>query len=430
VGRKLEDFGKLALEISAKYKGKIQITPKAPVRSLDDFSVLYTPGVAAVSQEITKDKDLSFRYTYRWNAVAIVTDGSRVLGLGNIGPEAAMPVMEGKALIFKFLGGVDAVPLPLGTSDGDKLVETVKILEPAFGGINLEDIESPKCFYVLEKLRSLLNIPVWHDDQQGTAGATLAGLIIALELSGKKSSEVKIVLYGTGAANIATAHLLNKYGVPYKNMYLIDSAGVLYKGRKDEDKLKTENPWKYELLKETNGEGVTTVEEAFRGADVVIAASRQGPNVIKKEWIRSMADDPIVFALANPVPEIWPSEAKEAGAKIVATGRGDFPNQVNNSLIFPGVFRGALDVRARTITDEMVIEASRELASHVRERGPSLDYIIPKMTEWEIYPRVAAAVAMKALKQGVARRSLSYDELYENARKIIENARNHMSSIA
>lgn len=403
--------------------------PKVPIKSLDDFGVLYTPGVAAVSREIAKNKDLSFHYTYRWNAIAIVTDGTRVLGLGDIGPEAAMPVMEGKALIFKYLGGVDAIPLTIGTKDPDKIVETVKVLEPSFGGINLEDIESPKCFYILDKLRQILQIPVWHDDQQGTAGATLAGLITSIELTGKDPKNMKIVLYGAGAANIATARLLYKYGIPYENMVIIDSRGPLYKGRHDEDEMKLENPWKYELVEKTNKFGVRTLEDAFNGADILIAASRPGPGVIKPEWIKYMNKDPIVFALANPVPEIWPDEAKKAGARIVATGRSDLPNQVNNSLIFPAVFRGALDVRAKTITDEMVIEASRELASFARERGLNENYIIPKMTEWEVYPRVAAAVGMKAIQQGIARVSLSYDELYTSAKFMIDNARNLLSSL-
>ena len=403
--------------------------PKVPIKSLDDFSVLYTPGVAAVSKEIAKNKDLSFHYTYRWNAIAIVTDGTRVLGLGDIGPEAAMPVMEGKALIFKYLGGVDAIPLPINTKDPDKIVETVKILESAFGGINLEDIESPKCFYILDKLRQILEIPVWHDDQQGTAGATLAGLITSIEITGKDPKSMKIILYGAGAANIATARLLYKYGIPYENMVVIDSRGPLYKGRQDEDEMKLENPWKYELLEKTNKEGVKTLEEAFKNADVLIAASKPGPGVIKPEWIKLMNKDPIVFALANPVPEIWPDEAKKAGAKIVATGRSDLPNQVNNSLIFPAVFRGALDVRAKTISDEMVIEAARELAAFAREKGLSENYIIPKMTEWEVYPRVAAAVGMKAIQQGLARISLSYDELYSSAKIMLDNARKLLSSL-
>ena len=425
----MSELDKLALEVSSKYRGKIQVLPKVPIKSLDDFSILYTPGVAAVAKEIAKNKDLSFQYTYRWNVIAIVTDGTRVLGLGDIGPEAAMPVMEGKALLFKYLGGVDAVPITLATKDPDKIVEVVSLLQPAFGGVNLEDIESPKCFYILEKLREKLEIPVWHDDQQGTAGATLAGLIIALELTGRDPRNTRVVLFGAGAANIATARILYKYGIPYENMIVIDSQGPLYKGRKDEDEIRLENPWKYELLEKTNKDGITKIEDAFKGADVVIAASRPGPGVIKPEWIRLMNKDPIVFALANPVPEIWPDEAKKAGAKIVATGRSDLPNQVNNSLIFPAVFRGALDVRAKTITDEMVIEAARELAAFVREKGANENYIIPKMTEWEVYPKVAAAVGTKAIQQGVARLKLSYDELYQSAKITIEQARKLLSSL-
>ncbi|BCU70540.1 malate dehydrogenase [Stygiolobus caldivivus] len=425
----MSELDKRAIEVSSKYRGKIQILPKIPIKSLDDFSILYTPGVAAVSREIAKNKDLSFQYTYRWNSIAIVTDGTRVLGLGDIGPEAAMPVMEGKALLFKYLGGVDAIPLTVGTKDPDKIIEVVSILQPAFGGVNLEDIESPKCFYILEKLREKLEIPVWHDDQQGTAGATLAGLIIALELTGREPSNTRVVLYGAGAANIATARLLNKYGIPYENMIVIDSRGPLYKGREDEEEMRLENPWKYELLEKTNKDKVAKLEDAFKGADVLIAASKPGPGVIKSEWIRSMNKDSIVFALANPTPEIWPEEAKKAGAKIVATGRSDLPNQVNNSLIFPAVFRGALDVRAKTITDEMVIEASRELASFVRQKGANEDYIIPKMTEWEVYPKVAAAVGIKAIQQGVARFRLSYDELYQSARTMIEQSRKLLMSV-
>jgi len=236
-----------ALEISQKYHGKIQVLPKVPIKGIDDFAALYTPGVAAVSKAIASNKDLSFELTYRWNVIAVVTDGTRVLGLGDIGPEAAMPVMEGKSLLFKYLGGVDAVPLPIGTKDPDKIVETVKYLEPAFGGINLEDIESPKCFYVLEKLREIMEIPVWHDDQQGTAGATLAGLITALELTGRNPSDTRVLLFGAGAANIATVRILNKFGIPYDNMIVTDSRGPLYRGRPDEEEMKVENPWKYEL---------------------------------------------------------------------------------------------------------------------------------------------------------------------------------------
>jgi malate dehydrogenase (oxaloacetate-decarboxylating)/malate dehydrogenase (oxaloacetate-decarboxylating)(NADP+) len=421
------DFDKEAIAVSSKYKGKIQVTPKVPVKSLQDFAILYTPGVAAVSREIHKEKVRSFDLTYRWNSIAIVTDGTRVLGLGDIGPEAAMPVMEGKSLLFKYLGGVDAVPLTLNTKDPEKIIDTVQILETSFGGINLEDIESPKCFYILDKLREELQIPVWHDDQQGTAGATLAGLIIALELTDRDPKNTRILLYGSGAANIATARLLNSYGIPYENMIMTDSFGPLFRGRKDEEEMKVENAWKYDLLQKTNKDNVTTFEEAFKGADVLIAASRPGPGTIKPDQIKLMNKDPIVFALANPVPEIWPDEAKKAGAKIVGTGRSDFENQLNNSLIFPAVFRGALDVRAKTITDEMVIEAARELASHVRTKGASESYIIPRMTEWEIYPKVAAAVASKAQAQGLARKSITFDEEIENAKSLIESARRIMN---
>ncbi len=421
------DFDKEALDVSAKFKGKIQVTPKVQVKSLQDFAILYTPGVAAVSREIYKERSKSFELTYRWNSIAIVTDGTRVLGLGDIGPEAAMPVMEGKSLLFKYLGGVDAVPLTINTKDPEKIIETVKVLETSFGGINLEDIESPKCFYILDRLRDELQIPVWHDDQQGTAGATLAGLIIALELTGRDPKNTRILLYGSGAANIATARLLNSYGIPYGNMIMTDSLGPLYKGRKDEEQMKVENAWKYSLLEKTNKDNVTTVDDAFKISDVLIAASKPGPGTIKPEQIRMMPKDPIVFALANPVPEIWPEEAKKAGAKIVGTGRSDFENQLNNSLIFPAVFRGALDVRAKTITDEMVIEAARELASHVRSKGASENYIIPKMTEWEVYPKVAAAVASKAQSQGIARKSVSFDEEVENAKTLIETSRKVMN---
>jgi malate dehydrogenase (oxaloacetate-decarboxylating)/malate dehydrogenase (oxaloacetate-decarboxylating)(NADP+) len=302
-------------------------------------------------------------------------------------------------------------------------------LEPAFVGIKLEDIESPKCFYILDKLREELHIPVWHDDQQGTAGATLAGLISALEIVGKSPTKIKIVLYGVGAANIATARLLKSYGIPYSNMILIDTKGPLYRGREDEEEIKNTNPWKYELLKESNKDNVTTVEKAFEGADVLIAASKPGPHTIDPKLISKMNKDAIVFALANPVPEIWPDEAKKAGARIVGTGRSDLPNQINNSLIFPAVFRGALDVRAKTITDDMVIAAARELSAFAREKGLSEDYIIPKMTEWEVYPRVAAAVGSKAVQQGIARVNLSYEEIYNNARQMIENARKLLASL-
>ena len=343
---------------------------------------------------------------------------------------AGLPVMEGKALLFKYLGGVDAVPLPIRVKTADEFIAVVKAIEPAFGGINLEDIESPKCFYLLDRLRQELQIPVWHDDQQGTAMATLAGLINALKLVGKKLEHVKIALIGAGAANICIARILIKAGAKPGNLILVDSKGILHPEREDMPKLKTENPWKYELAQITNEERVKGgIPEAMKGADVVIAMSRPGPGVIKKEWVAQMNKDAIVFACANPVPEIWPWEAKEAGAKIVATGRSDFPNQINNSLAFPCVFRGALDVRAKTITDEMLIAGAQELAKYAEEKGIHEDYIIPKMEEWDVYPRVAAAVAVKAVEQGVARRSTSYQEELKTAQEIIEETRKMMETL-
>ncbi|MCS7133696.1 MAG: NADP-dependent malic enzyme, partial [Candidatus Caldarchaeum sp.] len=349
-----EKSSELAVKSAPYYGGKLEIVPKIPVRSLEDFSIWYTPGVAAVSKAISMNKELSFDYTWRWNTIAVVTNGSRVLGLGNIGPEAALPVMEGKSLIFKFLGGVDAFPICLNISDPEKFVEVVKTLEPGLGGINLEDISSPQCFYILDRLRNEMSIPVWHDDQLGTAAATLAGLYNALKLVDKKLNEVSIVLFGAGASNIATARIFEKAGVDMSKLILIDTKGILHSERDDIDELMLHNPWKYELALKTNRAKVTGgPENALEGADVLIAASSPGPGKIKKEWVAKMADKPITFLLANPVPEMWPWEAKEAGAAVVATGRSDFPNQVNNSLVFPSVFRGALDVRARTITDTM-----------------------------------------------------------------------------
>ncbi|WP_069806999.1 NAD(P)-dependent malic enzyme [Vulcanisaeta thermophila] len=420
---KSEKWFKAAIEAARRYGGKIMVLPKVPLKSFNEFSIWYTPGVAAVSKEISKDPDLSFEYTWRWNAIAVLTNGTRVLGLGNVGPEAALPVMEGKSLLFKYLGGVDAVPLPVRAKTQEEMVYVAKMIEPAFGGINLEDIESPMCFYVLDKLRSELQIAVWHDDQQGTAAATLAGLYNALKIVGKRLEDVQIALIGAGASNIATARILMKAGAKPGNLIMVDSKGILHPEREDMDKLMLTNPWKYELAIKTNAERRRGgIREAMRGVDVVIAASTPGPGVIKKEWVREMNKDAIVFALANPIPEIWPWEAKEAGARIVATGRSDFPNQVNNSLVFPGVFRGALDARVRTITDEMMIAAAQEIANFVGDKL-SEDKILPTMEEWDFYPRVAAAVATKAAEQGVARKSLSWREEYERAREVIASAR-------
>jgi malate dehydrogenase (oxaloacetate-decarboxylating) len=430
VVEELDRPSKAAVKAAPYYGGKLEIIPKIPVRSLEDFAVWYTPGVAAVCKAIKENRDLSFEYTWRWNTIAVITNGTRVLGLGNIGPEAAMPVMEGKSLIFKFLGGVDAFPLCLNIQDPDKFVEVVKTLEPGLGGVNLEDISSPECFYILDKLRKEMSIPVWHDDQLGTAAATLAGLFNALKITGRKLNRSRIVLLGAGAANIATARLLEKAGADMSKMILVDTRGILHAEREDMDELMLRNPWKYELGLKTNREKRSgDIPEALRDADVLIAASRPGPGVLKKEWIKSMAEDPVVFLLANPVPEMWPWEAKEAGAAVVATGRSDFPNQVNNSLVFPAVFRGVLDIRAKTITDTMVLHAAWALANYVPEEKLTPDYIIPTMQEWEVYVRVAAAVAEKASEEGVARRPMTYEEELVNARNVIERARKVLISL-
>jgi malate dehydrogenase (oxaloacetate-decarboxylating) len=430
VVEELDRPSKAAVKAAPYYGGKLEIIPKIPVRSLEDFAVWYTPGVAAVCKAIKENRDLSFEYTWRWNTIAVITNGTRVLGLGNIGPEAAMPVMEGKSLIFKFLGGVDAFPLCLNIQDPDKFVEVVKTLEPGLGGVNLEDISSPECFYILDKLRKEMSIPVWHDDQLGTAAATLAGLFNALKITGRKLNRSRVVLLGAGAANIATARLLEKAGADMSKMILVDTRGILHAEREDMDELMLKNPWKYELGLKTNREKRSgDIPEALRDADVLIAASRPGPGVLKKEWIKSMAEDPVVFLLANPVPEMWPWEAKEAGAAVVATGRSDFPNQVNNSLVFPAVFRGVLDIRAKTITDTMVLHAAWALANYVPEEKLTPDYIIPTMQEWEVYVHVAAAVAEKASEEGVARRPMTYEEELVNARNVIERARKVLISL-
>ncbi|MEM0079428.1 MAG: NADP-dependent malic enzyme [Nitrososphaerota archaeon] len=414
----------LALKYHPFYKGKVQMTLKVPVRSYDDFAIWYTPGVAEPCKLIHKDPEQVFEHTNRGNTIAVISDGTRILGLGDIGPEAGLPVMEGKALLFKYLGGVDAIPLVLNVREADEIIKVVKALEPSFGGINLEDIEKPKCFYILETLRKQMNIPVWHDDQQGTATVTTAALINALKVVGKKINDVVIAMIGAGAANIAIARLMIAAGVDPGKIRMVDSRGILYAERDDVDKLQFSDPWKYEMAIKTNKDRVTGgIPESLKGADVVIAMSKPGPGVIKKEWVEQMADNAIVFACANPIPEIWPWEAKEAGARIVATGRSDFPNQVNNSLGFPGIFRGALDVRARTITDEMCLAAANELAKVAEEKGLSEDYIIPTMEDWEVYPREAAAVGMKAMEQGVARVKYSRDELLEMAYEKIRAAR-------
>ncbi|KYK29211.1 MAG: malate dehydrogenase [Theionarchaea archaeon DG-70-1] len=421
-----------ALKLHPFYRGKIEVTPKACVRSFDDFAIWYTPGVAAPCKEIVKNKELVFEYTNKWNAVAVVSDGTRVLGLGNIGPEAAMPVMEGKAMLFKYLGGVDAYPICLDTRDPDELIKTVKLIKPSFGGINLEDIEKPKCFYILDTLRAdkEMDIPVWHDDQQGTATIVVAGAINALKIVGKKMKDASISMVGAGAANIAISRVLIAAGATKGNIIMVDSKGILNAQRKDLEQDKENNPLKWDMAVNANTEQRSGgIKEALKGSDICIAASRPGPGVIKPEEVKGMGDKAIMFASANPVPEIWPWEAKEAGAYIVATGRSDFPNQINNSLGFPGIFRGTLDVMAKTITDEMCIAAALELAQTAEDNGIHEEYIVPTMDEWEVFPREAVAVGLKAIEQGIARRKASRQTLMEEAMEIIRKSREETQSL-
>jgi malate dehydrogenase (oxaloacetate-decarboxylating) len=413
-----------ALRLHPLYKGKVQIMPKCPIRDPNDFSIWYTPGVAACCKAVQNDTDLVYQHTNRANSIAIISDGSRVLGLGNIGPEAGLPVMEGKALLFKYLGGVDAAPICIGTQDEQEIIRTVKLLEPSFGGINLEDISQPKCFRILDRLRNQMSIPVWHDDQQGSATALLAGLINALKVTGKDFRSVRIAMIGMGAANVSTYRLLKAAGLDTSSIIACDTEGILHRGRHDIEAKQAEFEDKWRVCRETNPERVTGgIQEALRGADVCIAFSRPGPDVIRPDWIRSMARDAIVFACANPIPEIWPWDAKDAGAAIVATGRSDFPNQLNNSLVFPAMFRGVLDVRASTISNNMAITAAHEIARCAEKRGICAANILPRMDEWEVVPQIATAIAMKAQEEGLARISKKAEELYAEALNTVKESR-------
>lgn len=420
-----EHWARIAVDWHRHYGGKMETVPRCVVRGMDDFSVWYSPGVAAACRAIEAEPELLDELSNRWNTVAVVSDGSRVLGLGNIGAKAAYPVMEGKALLYKYLGGVDSVPIVLTDQDPDRLISTVLNLQPSFGGINLEDIAQPKCFRVLDTLRDEAEIPVWHDDQQGTATVTLAGLLNALDLVGKSIEEVRIAFIGAGAASVASARLIFGRGANPANCTVSDSRGILHTDREDLIRDHNEYPEKWSLAERTNRDHRSGgLEEALEGADVMISLSRPGPGTIPPEHIRRMASNPIVFPEANPVPEIWPWEAKEAGAAVVATGRSDFPNQVNNSLCFPGLFRGALDVRARTISDEMCFAAAEAIAARARSHPEyGAERIVPSMEDWGLFVEIAAAVGVRAQEQGLARRALSHEELTERARSRIERSR-------
>ncbi|MCW3489840.1 NAD(P)-dependent malic enzyme [Dethiobacter alkaliphilus] len=412
-----------AMRLHPFYKGKIEVDLKCSVRDFKDFAIWYSPGVAEPCKAIAANKELVYEHTNKGNFVAVVSDGSRVLGLGDIGAEASMPVMEGKALLFKYLGGVDAFPICLDTKDTDEIVNIVKALQPTFGGVNLEDFAQPKCFEILDRLRKECHIPVWHDDQQGTATVTVAGLINALRYVKKDIKDVKIALIGAGAANVCIANLIIFAGADPGKMYITDSKGILHKDRIPE--LKEKYKEKADLAEKTNAEGRKGgIAEAMKDCDVVIALSQPGPDVIKPEWVTAMAKDPIVFVCANPIPEMWPWDAKEAGAVIVATGRSDFPNQVNNSVCFPGIFRGVLDVQASTITDEMCITAAYTIADLGAEEGIDPENLLPNMDNVEVFIRQAVNVGLKAIELGIAKKNLTKEELRAKAEEAIYRSRN------
>ncbi len=427
-------FKKLAEAAHRFYGGKIETVPKAPVPGFNWFNVWYTPGVSKVSTDIRDNNDTSFHLSNRGNLVAVVSDSTRVLGDGDCTPPGGLGVMEGKAFLMKYLGGVDGVALCIdsrdenGKNDPERIIQFVKMVQHSFGAVNLEDISQPNCFRVLDVLREECDIPVWHDDAQGTACVTLAGVINALKLAGKKMHDVKIVLYGAGASNTTIARLLLADGADPERMIIFDSRSSLHKGRTDIEADKRFYR-KWELCLQTNPAGITTMEEAMEGADVLISLSTPGPDVIKPEWVASMAPKSVVFACANPVPEIYPYKAKEAGAFIVATGRGDFPNQVNNSIGFPGILKGALMVRARKITDAMAIRAAYSLANYAEKRGIDPENIVPKMDEPDVFPEEAADVAMQAIADGVARVEISRDEAFAIASRDIRHAREMTNAI-
>ncbi len=389
------NYAEDSLSMHYERQGKIEVISRVPVESEDDLSKAYTPGVAQPCLEIQKDPGLSYELTRRWNTCLVVTDGSAVLGLGDIGPEASMPVMEGKCVLFKAFGDVDAFPLCIKSNDVDDIVNTVYMISGSFGGVNLEDISAPRCFEIEKKLKEKCDIPIFHDDQHGTAVVTLAGMINALKVVGKKWEECTMVVSGAGAAAISITKLLMGYGL--KDAILCDSKGTIYEGRAERM-----NPYKDDISKITNKNIVKgTLADAMKDADIFLGVS--APGVVTTEMVQSMKEDPIVFACANPVPEIYPEKAKEGGARVVATGRSDYPNQINNVLAFPGIFRGAFDVRARDINEEMKIAAAKAIAGVISDEELSEDNIIPKAFDERIKDAVSAAVADAAIKTGTAR---------------------------
>ena len=389
------DYAKESLRLHGEWKGKIEVVTRVPVENKDDLSLAYTPGVAQPCLEIQKDVNKSYELTRRWNMCLVVTDGSAVLGLGNIGPEAGMPVMEGKCVLFKAFGDVDAFPLCIKSNDVDEIVNTIYMISGSFGGVNLEDISAPRCFEIEKKLKEKCDIPIFHDDQHGTAIITLAGLTNALKVVGTKKEDVRVVMNGAGAAAISIARLLLTAG--FKNITLCDRKGAIYEGRPE-----GMNPVKDEMSKVTNlDKKAGSLADMLVGADVFIGVS--APGAVTTEMVKTMNKDAIIFACANPTPEIFPDDAKAGGAKVISTGRSDFPNQINNVLAFPGVFRGAFDVRASDINDEMKIAASEALANLITDEELSPEYIIPKAFDKRVGPAVAKAVAEAAKRTGVAR---------------------------
>ncbi|HBF88833.1 MAG TPA: malate dehydrogenase [Bacteroidales bacterium] len=418
----------LSYDMHKFYGGKMMTVPKAGLYGFNWFNVWYTPGVSKVSTTIRDNKNESFQLSNRGNLVAIVSDSTRVLGDGDCTPPGGLGVMEGKAFLMKYLGGVDAVALCVdsknkaGKNDPDKLIDFVKMAQHSFGAVNLEDISQPNCYKVLDVLRDECEIPVWHDDAQGTGCVTLAGLINALKIAKKDISKVKMAFLGAGASNTTIVRLIVQAGANPQNIVVIDTKGGLHKDRKDIEADKAYYR-KWEICETTNPNKINTIAEAMKGADVLISLSQPGPDVIKPEWIKQMNEKSIVFTCANPVPEIYPYAAKEAGAYICATGRGDFPNQVNNSLGFPGILKGALLVKASSITDNMAIAAAKSIAATAEKKGIHPDYIVPLMSEWDVFPQLATDVAMQAIEDGVARQIYTREEIYAMAEKDIRESR-------